>query len=131
MKTPMAPPLTLDKDSNGKSVSTSIAEAEYVSAGSCCAQVLRMRNQLLDYDLQLSKILIYCDNTSAITIANNRVLHSKTKHIEITYHFIREHVMNGDIELHFVLTEYQLADLFTKPLDETSCNTLSSVSWTC
>ncbi|KAJ9548151.1 LOW QUALITY PROTEIN: hypothetical protein OSB04_020694 [Centaurea solstitialis] len=65
------------------SVSTSTAEAEYVAPGSCCAQVLWMRNQLLDYGFQLSKIPIYCDNTSAIAITNNPVLHSKTKHIEI------------------------------------------------
>ncbi|KAI3665011.1 hypothetical protein L6452_43627 [Arctium lappa] len=68
---------------------------------------------------QLSKIPIYCDSTSAIAIANNPVLRSKTKHIEIRYHFIRDHVMNGDIELHFIPTDFQLADLFTKPLDET------------
>ena len=108
------------------SVSTSTAEAEYVATGSCCAQVLWMRNQLLDYDLQLSKVPIYCDNTSAIAIANNLVLHSKTKHIEIRYHFIRDHVMNGDVELHFVPTEYQLVDRFTKPLDETRFNLLIS-----
>ena len=108
------------------SVSTSTAEAEHVVAGSCCAQVLWMRNQLLDYDLQLSKIPIYCDNTSAIAIANNPVLHSKTMHIEIRYHFIRDHVMNGDVELHFVPTKYQLTDLFTKPLDETRFNLLIS-----
>ncbi|KAJ9568046.1 hypothetical protein OSB04_004012 [Centaurea solstitialis] len=108
------------------SVSTSIAEAEYVAAGICCAQVLWLRNQLQDYDIQLSKIPIYCDNTSAIAIANNPVLHSKTKHIEVRYHFIRDHVMNGDIELHFVPTEYQLADLFTKPLDVTRFNMLIS-----
>ena len=108
------------------SVSTSTAEAEYVAAGSCCAQVLWMRNQLLDYDLQLSKVPIYFDNISAIAIANNPVLHSKNKHIEIRYHFIRDHVMNGDVELHFVPTEYQLADLFTKPLDETRFNLLIS-----
>ncbi|KAJ9536044.1 hypothetical protein OSB04_un000790 [Centaurea solstitialis] len=54
------------------------------------------------------------------------VLHSKTKHIEVRYHFIRDHVMNGDIELHFVPTEYQLADLFTKPLDVTRFNMLLS-----
>ncbi|KAJ9565666.1 hypothetical protein OSB04_001632 [Centaurea solstitialis] len=71
------------------SVSTSTAEAEYVAAGICCAQVLWLRNQLQDYDIQLSKIPIYCDNTSAIAIANNPVLHSKTKHIEVRYHFIR------------------------------------------
>ncbi|KAI3681723.1 hypothetical protein L6452_36527 [Arctium lappa] len=108
------------------SVSTSTAEAEYVAAGSCCSQILWMRNQLLDYDLQLSKIPIYCDSTSAIAIANNPVLHSKTKHIEIRYHFIRDHVMNGDIELHFIPTDFQLADLFTKPLDETRFNFLIS-----
>ncbi|KAI3706786.1 hypothetical protein L6452_24752 [Arctium lappa] len=108
------------------SVSTSTTKVEYVAAGSCCAQVLWMRNQLLDYYLQLSKIQIYCDSTSAIAIANNPVLHSKTKHIEIRYHFIRDHVMNGDIELHFIPTDYQLADLFTKPLDETRFNFLIS-----
>ncbi|KAJ9543969.1 hypothetical protein OSB04_023676 [Centaurea solstitialis] len=108
------------------SVSTSTAEAEYVAAGICCAQVLWLRSQLQDYDIQLSKIPIYCDNTSAIAIANNPVLHSKTKHIEVRYHFIRDHVMNGDIELHFVPTEYQLADLFTKPLDVTRFNMLIS-----
>ncbi|KAJ9539154.1 hypothetical protein OSB04_031887 [Centaurea solstitialis] len=108
------------------SVSTSTAEAEYVAAGICCAQVLWLRNQLQDYDIQLSKIPIYRDNTSAIAIANNPVLHSKTKYIEVRYHFIRDHVMNGDIELHFVLTEYQLADLFTKPLDVTRFNMLIS-----
>ncbi|KAJ9557526.1 hypothetical protein OSB04_012140 [Centaurea solstitialis] len=108
------------------SVSTSTAEAEYVAAGICCVQVLWLRNQLQDYDIQLSKIPIYCDNTSAIAIANNPVLHSKTKHIEVRYHFIRDHVMNGDIELHFVPTEYQFADLFTKPLDVTRFNMLIS-----
>ncbi|KAJ9544166.1 hypothetical protein OSB04_023873 [Centaurea solstitialis] len=96
------------------------------TAGICCAQVLWLRNQLQDYDIQLSKILIYCDNTSAIAIANNLVLHSKTKHIEVRYHFIRDHVMNGDIELYFVPTEYQLADLFSKPLDVTRFNMLIS-----
>jgi len=108
------------------SVSTLTAEDEYVAGGSCCVQVLWMRNQLLDYHLQLSKVPIYCDNTSAIAISNNPVLHSKTKHIEIRYHFIRDHVMNGDVELHFVPIEYQLVDLFTKSLDETRFNLLIS-----
>ncbi|KAJ9545389.1 hypothetical protein OSB04_025096 [Centaurea solstitialis] len=116
----------LDQHKKQNSVSTSTAEAEYVAAGICCAQVLWLRNQLQDYDIQLSKIPIYCDNTSAIAIANNPVLHSKTKHIEVRYHFIRDHVMNGDIELHFVPTEYQLADLFTKPLDVMRFNMLLS-----
>ncbi|GJZ22600.1 retrovirus-related pol polyprotein from transposon TNT 1-94 [Tanacetum coccineum] len=61
---------------------------------------------------------IFCDNTSAIAISNNLVLHSRTKHIDIIYHFIRDHILKGDIELHFIPTQYQLADIFTKPLDE-------------
>ena len=106
------------------SVSTSTAEAEYIAAGSCCAQILWMRNQLRDYGLMLKKIPIYCDNTSAIAISNNPVQHSRTKHIDIRYHFLREHVMNGTVELHFVPTEDQVADIFTKPLDESTFSKL-------
>ncbi|GKE22233.1 hypothetical protein Tco_1433745 [Tanacetum coccineum] len=61
---------------------------------------------------------IFCDNTSAIAISNNPVLHLRIKHIDIRYHFIRDHILKGDIELHFIPTQYQLADIFTKPLDE-------------
>ncbi|GJT24815.1 hypothetical protein Tco_0894752 [Tanacetum coccineum] len=60
----------------------------------------------------------FCDNTSAIAISNNPVLHSRTKHVDIRYHFIRDHILKEDIELHFIPTQYQLADIFTKPLDE-------------
>ncbi|GJT12604.1 hypothetical protein Tco_0859646 [Tanacetum coccineum] len=61
---------------------------------------------------------IFCDNTSTIAISNNLVLHSITKHIDITYHFIIYHILKEDIELHFIPTQYQLADIFMKPLDE-------------
>ncbi|GKC15764.1 hypothetical protein Tco_1012546 [Tanacetum coccineum] len=61
---------------------------------------------------------IFCDNTSAISISNNLVLHSRTMHIDIRYHFIINHILKGDIELHFIPTQYQLVDIFTKPLDE-------------
>ncbi|GKC97781.1 retrovirus-related pol polyprotein from transposon TNT 1-94, partial [Tanacetum coccineum] len=64
------------------------------------------------------QVPIFCENTSAIAISNNPVLHLRTKHIYIRYHFIRDHVIKGDIELHFIPTQYQLADIFTKPLDE-------------
>ena len=77
-----------------------------------------MKNQLADYDLQYQKIPIMCDNTSAIAITHNPVQHSRTKHIDIRYHFIRDHVMNGNVEVYFIPTENQLADIFTKPLDE-------------
>ncbi|GKF23729.1 hypothetical protein Tco_0076051, partial [Tanacetum coccineum] len=99
-------------------VAISSAEAEYVAAAGCCANILWMKIQLTDYDIQYKMVPIFCDNTNAIAISNNYVLHSRTKHIDIIYHFIKGHILKGDIELHFILTEYQLADIFTKPLDE-------------
>ena len=107
-----------------KSISTSTAEAEYIAVGGCCAQIIWMRNQLLDYGLSYSKIPIYCDNQSAIAMTGNPVQHSLTKHISIRYHFIREQVLEGTIELHFVPTDQQLADIFTKPLPEATFNKL-------
>ncbi|GKA92280.1 retrovirus-related pol polyprotein from transposon TNT 1-94 [Tanacetum coccineum] len=86
------------------------------TSGAC--QILWMKSQLSDYDIHYKMVPIFCDNTSAIAISNNPVLHSRTKHIDIRYHFIRDHILKGDIELHFIPTEYQLADIFTKPLDE-------------
>ncbi|KAL8101032.1 hypothetical protein AgCh_033059 [Apium graveolens] len=101
-----------------KSISTSTAEAEYIAAGSCCAQILWMKNQLLDNGLEFSNIPIYCDNQSAIAMKGNPVQHSMIKHISIRYHFIREHVDEGTVELYFVPTDQQLADIFIKPLCE-------------
>ncbi|GKB90961.1 hypothetical protein Tco_0963233 [Tanacetum coccineum] len=80
--------------------------------------ILWMKNQLTDYDIIYEKVPIFCDKTSAIAISNNPVLHSRPKHIDIKYHFIRDHILKGDIELHFIPTQYQLADIFTKPLNE-------------
>nr|GEW18101.1 retrovirus-related Pol polyprotein from transposon TNT 1-94 [Tanacetum cinerariifolium] len=94
----------------------STAEAEYVSLSACCAQVLWMRTQLTDYGFHFNKIPIYCDSKSVIAISCNPVQHSRTRHIVVHYHFIKEHVENGTIELYFVKTDYQLADLFTKAL---------------
>ncbi|GKA50806.1 retrovirus-related pol polyprotein from transposon TNT 1-94 [Tanacetum coccineum] len=101
-----------------QSIAMSLAEAEYVAAAGCCANILWMKSQLTDYDIIYEKVPIFCDNTSAIAISNNPVLHSRTKHIDIRYHFIRDHILKGDTELHFIPTQYQLADIFTKPLDE-------------
>ncbi|GJU94985.1 retrovirus-related pol polyprotein from transposon TNT 1-94 [Tanacetum coccineum] len=101
-----------------QSVAMSSAEAEYVAAAGCCASILWIKSQLSDYDIHYKMVPIFCDNTSAIAISNNLVLHSRTKHIDIRYHFIRDHILKGDIKLHFIPTEYQLADIFTKPLDE-------------
>nr|GFA87359.1 copia protein [Tanacetum cinerariifolium] len=92
------------------------AKAEYVSLSACNAQVLWMRTQLTDYGFHYNKIPIYYDSKSAIPISRNSVQHSRTKHIIVRYHFIKEHVEKGMIELYFVKTDYQVADLFTKAL---------------
>nr|GEY51094.1 retrovirus-related Pol polyprotein from transposon TNT 1-94 [Tanacetum cinerariifolium] len=94
----------------------STAKAEYVSLSACCAQVLWMRTQLTDYGFNFNKIPIYCDSKSAIAISCNPVQHSRTKHIVVRYHFIKEHVEKGTIELYFVKTDYKTANLFTKAL---------------
>ena len=99
-------------------VSLSTAEAEYIAAGSCCAQLLWMKQTLKDYGVNMKNVPLYCDNESAIKIAHNPVQHSKTKHIQIRHHFLRDHVLKGDISIEHVKTEEQLADIFTKPLDE-------------
>ena len=100
------------------SVALSITEAEYISAGNCCAQILWIKQQMEDFGITMDHIPIKCDNTSAICLTKNPIQHSRTKHIEIRHHFIRDHVQKGDIVLEFVDTLHQLADIFTKPLDK-------------
>nr|GEW71228.1 retrovirus-related Pol polyprotein from transposon TNT 1-94 [Tanacetum cinerariifolium] len=99
-----------------KSAAISSTEAEYIALSGYCAQILWTRSQLSDYGLGFNKIPMYCDNKSAIALCCNNVQYSRSKHIDIRYHFIKEQVKNGVIELYFVNTEYQLADLFTKAL---------------
>nr|GEV23307.1 retrovirus-related Pol polyprotein from transposon TNT 1-94 [Tanacetum cinerariifolium] len=94
----------------------SSAEVEYMSLSACCAQVIWMRTQLLDYRYKYNKITTYCDSKSGIAISCNPVQDLCTKHINIQYHFIKEHVEKGTVELYFVRIEYQLADLLTKAL---------------
>ncbi|GJT36699.1 retrovirus-related pol polyprotein from transposon TNT 1-94 [Tanacetum coccineum] len=98
--------------------SMSSAEAKYVSLSTCYAQVLWLRTQLTDYGFHFDKIPMYCDSKAAIAISCNPVQHSRTKHIDVRYHFIKEQVEKGIVELFFVGTEYQLADLFTKALSK-------------
>ncbi|GJY38382.1 retrovirus-related pol polyprotein from transposon TNT 1-94 [Tanacetum coccineum] len=100
-----------------KSAAISSTEAEYIALSGCCAQVLWMRSQLTDYGFGFNKIPMYCDNKSDIALCCNNIQHSRSKHIDIIFHFIKEHVENGVIELYFVNTKYQLADIFTKALD--------------
>ena len=76
-----------------------------------------MKHTLLDYDLHYDHVKIFCDNTSTIHMTKNANQHSKIKHIDIRYHFLRDHYEKGDIEIDYVFTDFQLADIFTKPLD--------------
>nr|GEW03370.1 hypothetical protein [Tanacetum cinerariifolium] len=99
-----------------KSVAISSTKAEYIALSGCCAQILWMRSQVIDYSLGFKKIPMYCYNKSAIALCCNNVQHFRSKHIDIRYHFIKEHVENRVIELYFVNTEYRLADIFTKAL---------------
>jgi hypothetical protein len=77
-----------------------------------------MKQTLKDYGVSLGTVPLLCDNESAIKIAHNLVQHSHTKHIDIRHHFLRDHVSRGDVALTHVGTNYQLVDIFTKPLDE-------------
>ncbi|GJU93432.1 hypothetical protein Tco_1318188 [Tanacetum coccineum] len=107
-----------------KSNAISSTEAEYIALPGCCAQILWMHSQLTDYGFQFNKIPLYHDNKSAIALCCNNVQHSRAKHIDVRYHFIKEQVENGIVELYFVRTEYQLADIFTKPLSRKRFNFL-------
>jgi hypothetical protein len=100
------------------SVALSTTEVEYIVVVHCCAQLYWMRQTLRDYGYKLSKVPLLCDNECAIYMADNPVEHSRTKHIDIWYHFLRDHQQKGDIEIAYVNTHNQLADIFTKPLDE-------------
>eukprot|EP00253_Pinus_taeda_P012295 PITA_12295 len=115
--------LALSSDKNIKiskkkaSISLSTAEAEYISAATCCMQIQWMKHNLKYVQVELTDpIPIMCDNTSAIRISKNQVMHSKTKHIPIKFHFVREKVAANVVRLEYVATKEQLANIFTKPL---------------
>ncbi|GJR05711.1 integrase, catalytic region, zinc finger, CCHC-type containing protein [Tanacetum coccineum] len=99
-----------------KSTAISTTKAEYIALSGCCTQILWMRSYLSDYDFTFNKIPLYCDNQSAIALCCNNVQHSRSKHIDIRHHFIKEQVENRVVEVYFVETKYQLADIFTKAL---------------
>ncbi|GJT04208.1 hypothetical protein Tco_0838670 [Tanacetum coccineum] len=94
----------------------SITEAEYVSTGKACQQALWMKQALIDYGIRIDDIPIMCDNKRAIDLSKNLVQHSRTKHIEIRHHFIRDNVQKGNISIEKVLSEYNIAEILTKPL---------------
>ena len=105
-------------------VSLSAVEVEYIAAGSCYSQLLWMKKVLTDYEISQDTMVVYCNNSSVIDISKNPVQHSKTKHIEIMYHFIRDLVERNIVCLEYIPTERQNADIFTKPLDRSKFETL-------
>ncbi|GJW62528.1 hypothetical protein Tco_0111863 [Tanacetum coccineum] len=102
----------------------STTKVEYVSAGKACQQALWMKQALVDYDIKLDDIPVLCDNKGAIDICRNPVLHSRTKHIEIRHHFLRDNVQKGNITIEKVTSEDNIAEILTKPLKRESFNLL-------
>ena len=107
-------------------VANSTIEAEYVAAASCCGQVLWIHNQLLDYGYNFMKTKLFIDNESTICIVKNPVFHSKTKHIEIRHHFIRDSYKKGLIQVLKIHTDHNVVDLLTKAFDVSRFNFLIS-----
>ncbi|KAL8095832.1 hypothetical protein AgCh_036989 [Apium graveolens] len=100
-----------------KTVALSSAEAEYVAATSAACEAIWLKRILADMQLQEDEsTVLYCDNISAIALIKNPVFHSRTKHIEIRHHFIRELVEDGELKILHCQTGEQIADVFTKPL---------------
>nr|GEY21459.1 retrovirus-related Pol polyprotein from transposon TNT 1-94 [Tanacetum cinerariifolium] len=121
--TPIVDRLKLDEDLSGIPVDQTrfrsmVGSLMYLTASrpDLVFDILWMRSQLTDYGFDFNKIPLYCDNWSAITLCCNNVQHSRSKHIDIRHHFIREQVERGVVELYFVSTDYQLVDIFTKAL---------------
>ncbi|GJW89206.1 retrovirus-related pol polyprotein from transposon TNT 1-94 [Tanacetum coccineum] len=102
----------------------STTEAEYVSARKACQQALWMKQALIDYGVRLDDIPIMCDNKGAIDLSKNLVQHSRTKHIEIRHHFLRDNVQKGNISIEKVSSEDNIADILTKPLKREPFNYL-------
>jgi hypothetical protein len=100
------------------SVAQSTTKVDYVAAASCCSQLLWITYTMSDFSEEYTRVPLQCDSTSAISVAKNPVLYSKTKHIEVRYHFRRDNIHKGKIALIHVPTHDQLADNFTKPLDQ-------------
>ncbi|GJT39941.1 hypothetical protein Tco_0939806 [Tanacetum coccineum] len=107
-------------------VANSITGAEYVAAANCCGQVLWIQNQMLDYGFNFMNTKIYINNESTICIVKNPVFHSKTKHIEIRHHFIRESYEKKLIQVIKIHTDNNVADLLTKALDVSRFNFLNA-----
>ncbi|XP_070010320.1 secreted RxLR effector protein 161-like [Nicotiana sylvestris] len=102
--------------SKQNSVALSTAEAEYVVAASCCAQLLWIKQQLEEFGVLSKSVPLLCENTSALNMVKNPVQHKRTKHIDVRHHFLRDNVEKGLICMKFCSIEDQIADIVTKAL---------------
>jgi hypothetical protein len=94
---------------NQNSIALSTAEAEYIAAGSCCAQILWIKATLNDFGIKFKQVPLLCDNESAVKLTNNLVQHARTNHIDVRHHFIRDHQQKRDICIENMGTNDQLA----------------------
>ncbi|GJT16570.1 retrovirus-related pol polyprotein from transposon TNT 1-94 [Tanacetum coccineum] len=109
---------------NQTALAISTTEAEYVSARKACQQALWMKQALIDYDVRLNDVPIMCDNKGTIDFSKNPMQHSRTKHIEIRHHFLRDNVQKEHILIEKVSSVDNIADILTKPLKRESFNYL-------
>ena len=110
-------PLISWKSRKQPTVALSTCEAEYMALVSAIQEgiyLISLINEIQQTNLQFFSLR--CDNTSAIALGNNPVQHQRTKHIDIKYHFIRQHIQKGSVDLSYVQSECNLADVFTKPV---------------
>ncbi|GJU75359.1 retrovirus-related pol polyprotein from transposon TNT 1-94 [Tanacetum coccineum] len=105
-------------------LAVSTTKAEYVSARKACQQALWMKQALVDYEVKLNDVPVLCDNKGAIDLSKNLVLHSRTKHIEIRHHFLRDNVQKGNIFIEKVASKDNIPDILTKPLKREPFNLL-------
>ncbi|GJZ57166.1 hypothetical protein Tco_0612660 [Tanacetum coccineum] len=117
-------PKTSHLEAKQIALAISTTKSEYVSAGKTCQQALWMKQALIDYDVRLNDVLIMCDNKGVIDLSKNPMKHSRTKHIEIRHHFLRDNVQKGHISIEKVSFEDNIADILTKPLKRESFNYL-------
>ncbi|GJT35036.1 hypothetical protein Tco_0925455 [Tanacetum coccineum] len=99
-------------------------KAEYVPAEKLVNKLMEETKPLVDYELILNDVPVLCDNKGAIDLSKNPVLHSRTKHIEIRHHFLRDNVQKGNISIEKVASEDNIADILTKPLKREPFNLL-------
>jgi hypothetical protein len=99
------------------SITQFTTKVEYVAVATCCSQILWIMQTMRDYEVTYKSVPLMCDSSNAICLAHSPVFHGRAKHIKVRHHFLRDHVEKGEIEMKFIDTERQLADIFIKSLD--------------